>query len=161
MLAGRWLPVSGLRGALGALALFAVGGPGLELGLKIGRLFFDVVFAGGFVPVFDELGITFVGFENIASHPCFSWGTAPGIVDKPDRNAESLLKLEAEPVAYGGKAGYCLGGASFPLAIEIVLRFLRSDLGNGDEANLRRVGGRSYEVSVVGVRNGPLHVRLA
>ncbi len=126
-----------IAGSSRTLTCLAVVGPSLEFSLKSGRFFLGIVFVVGFFPIFDELGITFVGFENIASHPCFSCGTAPRIVDEPDRNAEGLLELKTEPLTDGGNARNCLGRASFPLAIEIVLRFLRADLGNGDEANLR------------------------
>jgi hypothetical protein len=57
-----------IAGSPWALAVFAVGGPGFNFGLVGGCLFFEVVFALGLFPIFDELSVASVGFENIASY---------------------------------------------------------------------------------------------
>ena len=128
------------------------------------------MFAGCWLPVSDSLPFHFS--RSSAYLPSFSRTSLLTHVSHDDPPQESsirpighvlegLVQLPAEEVADGRELADGLRGADLPLAVEVVLGRLGADVGHGDQADLREVGGQPLQVGVVGVVDVPLHVRLA
>ena len=107
--------------------------------------FFSMLF-----PALEQRLVLRVGGEQVAADPGLAGRAAPGVVDQADRHVERLVELAAEEVADGRELPDGLGRADLPLALEVVLRLLRADLGHGDQADLGILRRRDLEVGVVG-----------
>ena len=150
MLAGRELPRAGRRGS-GSWAAFSRPWPSPRRPPL--RAFSIRPWPGQFFSIFfqrSSSGCTSVGGEQVAADPGLAGRAAPGIVDQADRHVERLVELPAEEVADGGESLDGLGRADFPLALKIVLRLLRADLRDRDQADLGIVRRRALEVAVIG-----------
>ena len=102
-----------------------------------------------------------LGVERRPGRPAFGRRAAPGSVDQADRHAEGLLHVDAEEVRRGAETTGRLRGAARPAALAILLRAFGPDVRDGEQADLRMVGGRDVLLGMIGRTQVHFHVRLA
>lgn len=114
-----------------------------------------------FYPLGDVVVKTSIFLENSSLDPGFGSGAAPSIVDQANWYAEGLVKLSAEEISDSGKLSNRRWRADVPLAVKVILFFLCANLRNADETNVRVVCGCLFQIGIIGLIDGPLHVGLA
>ena len=133
--------------------------PGGSLCFVSGDCFRMVVRLFGVRPSGEQFAVTLVSFQQVATNPRFTRRAAPRVIDQPDRNIECLMELPTEEVTDRRKLTDGFGLAFLPAVTpEVVLRFLRTDLRDGDQPNVCKLCGEFFQVRVVGRVNRPLHV---
>ncbi len=101
---------------------------------------------------------TGVALDRLTTNPSFSGGATPGVIDQPHGHAHDFVDVPAIKQTDRAETfrGFRIG--CFPLALEIALQFLRPHLRHRDEADVRMLGGRAFNVTGVRLRERPLHV---
>src|SRR5262249_39518998 len=113
------------------------------------------------LPAVHERLVFRIRFEQISAYPRLAGRPAPGVVDQTDGDTQRLVELPAEKVADGGELADRRWRADLPLSVEVALWLLRTHLRNGDKPDLGIVRRLRFKVRVIGLRDRPLHVRLA
>ena len=107
------------------------------------------------------LGEVGVELERGGAGPGFDRRAAVVAVDEPDGHVQAFVQVATEEVAHGGEGADGFGRADLPRhAVKVGQRSGFVHAGNGDEADLRVVGGGDLGGGVVGPLDPPRHVGL-